>query len=207
MDFCLQGSIDWFEPPISSVLNFLAHQYKSISTYGTLNSYRSALSLITNINLGSNEVVKRFCKGAANIKPSKAEYNFTWNPEPVVAHLESLIPHDQLNLDQISRKLVMLMALATGHRVQTFSLIKRKNISLGNPTLIRISDRIKTSRVNKSQPLLVLNEFEDRPALCIVTLLKFYLNLGKNLVADASDALFLTIKRPHLMATSQTISK
>ena len=94
--FAQQISSDWFAPDISRVLDFLAALSESIASYGTLNSYRSAISLVTNVNLGSDERIKRFCKGMSVIKPSKPKYALTWDPAPVQTYLSSLSPHESL---------------------------------------------------------------------------------------------------------------
>lgn len=103
-------------------------QLRNVLTYGTLNSYRSALSLITNVDLGSDERVRQFFKGVSVLKPSKPKYALTWDPTPVITYLASLWPQEDLSLELLTHKLATLLILASMQRVQTLSLIKRNNI-------------------------------------------------------------------------------
>ena len=205
--FAQQISSDWFAPDISRVLDFLATLSESIATYGTLNSYRFAISLVTNVNLGSDERIKRFCKGVSVLKPSKPKYVLTWDPAPVLTYLSSLWPHESLNTKILTGKLVTLLALASAQRVQTLSLIKRKNIVLGDPTIVKIPDRTKTSGIGRFQPSMTFRKFTDQPALCVVSLLLFYMERTKNNSEVSGDALFLTLGKKVRAASSQTISR
>lgn len=189
------------------MLDFLATEMKNMSTYGSLNSMRSALSLITNVELGSDPRVKRFCKGVSILKPSKPKYALTWDPDPVVAYLKTLTPHSSLDIKILTRKLATLMTLATASRVQNLALIKRANIILTNPVIIKIPDRIKTSGINRTQPSMVFHVFEECPALCIASLLRIYIEKTKLLVPSDSDTLFITFGKHPRAASAQTISR
>ncbi|KAJ8918214.1 hypothetical protein NQ315_014082, partial [Exocentrus adspersus] len=64
----------------------------------------------------------------------------------VAPYWPSLYPNEELSLKNLTYKMVMLLALATAHRVQTLSLINVDNIESTNSGFqIKIPDRIKTS--------------------------------------------------------------
>lgn len=206
--FCEKRNIDWFLPSISLVLEFLAAQFQTVSTYGTFNSYRSALSLITNINLGSDERTKRFFKGVSSLKPSRPKYALTWDPAPLISYLSSLWPHETLSLELLTRKLATLFILASVQRVQSLALIKRINIKFSEDTvIIKIPDRIKTSDVNRNQPVIIFRHFQDQPALSLVSLLRYYIDRTKSFLPEQPTALFLTFKKPIRQASAQSISR
>lgn len=206
--FCNNRGIDWFQPSIHMVLRFLTSQFHKVASYGTLNSYRSALSLITNSNLGSNDRIRRFFKGVAVLKPSKPKYALTWDPAPVIAYLASLWPHEDLNLQLLTRKLATLMILGSMQRVQTLSLIRRENVQfVGDTVIIKIPDKVKTSGINRNQPLMIFRHFEDQPALSIVPLLRLYMTKTENSLKEAPSGLFLTFKKPVRAASKQSISR
>lgn len=99
-------------------------------------------------------------------KPPKTKYEYTWDPKQVLNYLEQLFPHDELTLEQLSQKTVTLLALVTAHRVQTLDAIKISNfIFQDDRILIKITDKIKTSGVNRPQPLLNLPYFRDNNSL------------------------------------------
>lgn len=119
-------------------------------------------------------------------------------------HLSSWYPNEDLPLDQLSRKIITLLALATAHRVQTFSKISMGNIKFyDNQIIIKIPDIIKTSRPGSKQPLLMLPYFKGKPSICPAKILECYLNKTKNL---RKSHLFIGIKKPHKMVGSQTQS-
>lgn len=77
----------------------------------------------------------------------------------------------------LSLKLVTLLALSTGQRVQTISLILLENIKINDEGIeIKITDRIKTSRRGACQPLLTLPFFPEILKLCVASTLLCYLN-------------------------------
>ncbi|OXU17823.1 hypothetical protein TSAR_015637 [Trichomalopsis sarcophagae] len=112
--------------------NFLI-SFQNCNRYGTLNTYRSVLSLILDKEIGNDSVIKRFCKGTVKLKPQTPKYTCTWNPDTVLQYLENLYPHENLNLEKLTKKFVTLLALieaSTAQRVQTLSKIKIANINI-----------------------------------------------------------------------------
>ncbi|PZC71953.1 hypothetical protein B5X24_HaOG212233 [Helicoverpa armigera] len=69
--FCHENSINLFEPDIASIITFLVHQYNKGSSYGSINSHRSALSLLVGNNIGSDEQIKRLLNGVNKVKPPR----------------------------------------------------------------------------------------------------------------------------------------
>ena len=75
-------------------------------------------------------------------------------------------------MEVISIKLVTLLALTTAQRMQTLAAIQLSNIFFLDFLVIKISARLKTSGVGRSQPLLSFKPFVERPELCIFSLVK-----------------------------------
>ncbi|XP_067205411.1 uncharacterized protein [Linepithema humile] len=146
--FCKQNQINCFTPPVSAFLDFLSSLLSNVGSYATLNSYRSAVSLISSNEVGSHPLVSRFFKGVSVLKPQRHRYDVMWDPRPVIERLSSLFPHDKLSLELLSRKLVTLLALTTAQRMQTLASIQLSNIILSDSLVIKISARLKTSRRN-----------------------------------------------------------
>lgn len=70
---------DPFDVSVPKVLKFLSQRYKEGANYGTLNSTRSALAVISQENIGDNSLIKRFIKGSAKTRPCKPRYDSTWD--------------------------------------------------------------------------------------------------------------------------------
>ena len=172
-----------------------------------MNTYRSAISLISSNELGSHPLVSRFFKGVAVLKPQRPRYDFVWDPTPVVAHLATLYPHDNLSLEKLSRKLVTLLALTTAQRMQTLAAIRLSNVVWSDSLIIKIPARLKTSRVGKTQPLLSFQPFLQKPELCVFSLVRFYLNMTRDLRQEGCDSLFISFRSPHNAVSSQTLGR
>lgn len=204
--YCQKHNYDHMSASIPIVIHFLTEVFDKGAKYGTINSYKSALSLLLGHNL-DDERLKRFMKGVFKLRPTNPKYNITWDPEIVLNFLSQKWPNENLDLKALSKKTVTLIALVTAHRVQTLSLIKINNIII-NPTeiIIKIPDIIKTTKLNSFQPILRLPFYNTRPEICPARCLQTYLNKTKALRKNNSNSLFLSFKKPHSNITSQTIS-
>lgn len=85
--FCNNEKVDPFLMSIPRILSFLTKKFNDGSAYGTLNSIRSALSLLMDDDLGSHRDIKRFFSGIYKMRPNKPRYEETWNPSQVLDHI------------------------------------------------------------------------------------------------------------------------
>ncbi|KAJ8930809.1 hypothetical protein NQ314_016341 [Rhamnusium bicolor] len=165
-EYCRTKNFSPFKYDISQIMSFLQHILDSTdNSFSSFSSHRAALSIITSSELGENSELKRFMKGVYRTRPPKPKYDSTWNPQCVLKFLQN---SSETNLKFLSCKLVTLLALATGQRIQTIFLIKCSNIDFSNTGInIRIPDFIKTSRPKACQPVLLLPYFTECPKLCV----------------------------------------
>lgn len=81
-----------------------------------------------------------------------------------------------MDLKTLSEKLVTLLALVTGHRIQTFPIINIDNMKRIHDTHeIEIPNRIKTTGPRRKEPVLVLPFFLENSKLCVASALESYL--------------------------------
>lgn len=206
-DFCRERNADFYTPSIEDILALLATEFRNGASYGSLNSLRSAISLIAGPFVGQDPRVKRLFKGIAEKRPTRPKYDFTWDPKIVLDYLESLGKNSDLSLEILTEKLVMLLALVTGQRMQALSLIKISNINRSGDTVqIRIPDTVKTSGRCRSQPLLTFPRCETRRSVCVVTTLESYIERTSQM-RKSEDSLFLALKKPYKKVSSQTLAR
>lgn len=205
-EYCNRISINPFTAETCNIISFFQSILETTNNkFGSFNSHRAALSLLTSRNLGKDLHIKRFLKGIFKSRPPRPKYNCTWDPQQVIEYLKTT---DDTNLKAVSCKLVTLMALATGQRLQTISLITCPNIQFSDSgAKVFIPDLMKTSRPNSLQPCLDLPFFTEDTRLCVAGTIKKYLGLTKDLRKTESDKLFVTYKKPHGPATKQTLSR
>lgn len=206
--FCFKEAINPYRPSTESVLQFLTEEFHKGSSYSTLNSIRSAISLTVGSRIGSDEDIKRFFKGVSNLRPPTAKYQSTWDPKLVLDYYTNNKENSELSLKELSFKLITLIALVTAHRMQTFALIELKNLEISEKKiLIKITKRIKTSGINKPQPLLEIPFFKENTKICAATTLSAYLDRTINLRHSDCENLFISLKKPYKAVSSQTLSK
>lgn len=186
---------------------FLTEIYSNGAQYGTLNSYRSALSLILGSRIGSDDIISRLFKGFYRLRPPMPKYSATWDTSIVLDFLANFYPNLDIDLQVLTKKLITLLALITAHRVQTLSLIRLKNLIINNSNIsINISDIIKTSRLGSKPPNLIIPFYRVKPEICPANTLLDYLERTKHLRGE-EDSLFISLKKPYKKVTSQTLSR
>ena len=177
-----------------------------MSTQQVCNCIRSAVSLIVAIDFAEDPRVKRFFKGIYKLRPSRPKYDHTWNPKVVLDFYENKSRNEELNVKDLAKKLILLLALTTGHRMQTFSIININNIKKSESQLeIRIPDRIKTSKRNSVQPLLIL-PFYSSSKICVASTLLVYLKATESMRGSIEN-LFIATRKPYKAVSVQTLSR
>ena len=205
--FCNINGHDPYAAKELDIIDFLSKMFVKGSSYGSLNTMRSAIALISDVKLSESSTINRLFKGIFRTRPSAPKYTKTWDVDVVLSKLEKQYPLSSLDLKCLTQKLVMLLAIGTSFRVQSLTLIKLQNISInGSGVEIKINDLIKTSRPGACQPFAFLPFFENRPGICIAKTVKFYIEHTKNIRGNTNN-LILTYKKPHISASSQTISR
>lgn len=148
--YCNLKKLDPFELNIPEVADFITLESKKGLSYGSLNSFRSAVALVLGPEVGEDPRIKRLFKGLYNLKPPQPKYDQTWDPQIVLNFFSKKSDNCDLSLNMLSKKIATLLALITAHRVQTLSLINIENIEVTTSKIvIKIPDRIKTSGPNR----------------------------------------------------------
>ncbi len=159
-----------------------------------MNTARSALSSIMfscqGDSVGNHKWVKRLMKGVFLEKPSLPRYQVTWDVSKVLDLLKTWALNDLLLLKFLTFKLVMLMGLLSGQRVQTLHLMDIRNIEFRNSVvIIRIGDLIKQSRPGFHIAEITLPAYEKDKNLCVYNTLLQYLKRTRYLRENHSKLL------------------
>lgn len=210
MLFCNEEKINQFNPSINNVLKFLFNLFENGLGYSALNTAKSAVSsfvyLITNVQIGKHVQVKQFMKGIFNKRPSLPKYNVTWNIEIVLKFLKSLKPVKDISLKKLTLKLVMLLALTTGQRIQSLFLIDIRNLELGETYVkIRYGDLLKQTRPGYQLSELFIEAYKPDYRICVVYTLNEYLERTAALRNDVTQ-LFVSHQKPHKAVKKCTIA-
>ncbi|KAJ8671664.1 hypothetical protein QAD02_002923 [Eretmocerus hayati] len=126
-----------------------------------------------------------------------ARYNRMWDPSIVLGLAETWFPLEDLSMQQLTEEVVILLALATAHRLQTFAKIDINDIiHKENELQIEIPDLIKTSGPGRYQPLLILPRFQKKPALCVASTVEKFLERTKQ-IRDEAGLIYFDQDRDH----------
>ena len=196
-------------PSISHILDFLAKLMSDGSGYSAINTARSALSgfiTIDNLPAGQHPLVKRLLKGVFNIRPALPKYCTTWNVNIVLEYLGKL-DNDTLNLQTMTLKLTMLLALVSGQRCQSLASLDLNDMYSSDDRIVfRFNSLLKQTRPSFQVAPLVISKFQDNPSLCVYSLLKMYLEQTTTLRTNTTRLLIM-VRKPHCAVCSQTIAR
>lgn len=204
--FCSQKGFSIWDVNISNYLLFLTELYAKGLSYSVLNSTRSALSSVfgsvDGSPIGEHKLIVDFMRGVSRLRPARPRYDCTWNPDIVLSYLKTC---NAVNLRNVTLKLVALLALCTGQRVQTISCIMIRAILWSDTVQIRITSNLKTTTITRSNPVLIIPPYHDKD-ICPVETLRIYKNMTEGIRGNETK-LFISLTKPHKAVTSQTISR
>ena len=87
-------------------------------------------------------------KGVFGLRPSTPRYDHLWDVDIVIDFLKNYYPYKGMPLPILTMKLVMLLALTTAQRVQTFHSLNLEDIEFRDElVVIPIKDVLKQTSV------------------------------------------------------------
>lgn len=206
-DFCQTNSYNYCEANVSQLIQFFTEHFEAGASYSTLNTMKSALTLLLDPLVTSHAMITRLLKGVFKLKPPMPKYDITWDPIIVLNYLSDFYPYDDISLRDLSFKTITLLAIASAQRMQTLSLIKIENIVIQTDCIIiKIIDLIKTSRPGAYQPLIRLPFIVENPKICPGLALQSYMNKTLNIRTCSSGNLFISFRKPHNKVGPQTLA-
>ena len=128
ISYCRDHHINSHVVNVHVIMAFLKHLLDKNYSYSAINTAKSALSLLGNMTERDTELLKHFMRGAFNKKTPTPKYKFIWDVAVVLEYLESKGPNESMSLREITLKLVMLLALTSGQRVQTLAILSKKGM-------------------------------------------------------------------------------
>ena len=154
--------------------------------YSAMNTVRSALSQVlhspTGVSFGELPTVKQFLKGVFQEKPTLPRYSVTWDPAILLSYLKTLSPVKELTVKMLTYKTVALLGLFSAQRCQTLYFLDIRNMVINSSTVkISIGDKLKQTKPGKHVHELEFPAYPTDICLCIVDVMKEYLERTKPL--------------------------
>lgn len=194
-NFCEVQKYNPYSSRVEVILDFLAQKLSEGASYGTLNSSRSAILLIAELDEKGRSSLERFFRGAFRVNPPRPKYSKIWDVQTVIQEIEKWYPLENLDFQKLSYKLAILLALGTGFRVQALGKIKIEGISVFPDRVeIKIEDLTKTSRPGAYNPFANFPFFISRPNICIAKTIQFYLKKNRIIKKGGKKVVFINQK-------------
>lgn len=203
------------DPDVNSLMSFLKVLFDEQLSYSSINAARSAVSsfsLHKKVLLGSHPLISRFLKGVFNLRPALPKSSVTWDTAIVLNFLKKWHPARNLDLLQLSVKVVILCLLVTGQRGQTVHKMDLRNMAWPNKhdkekvVTCSFGDPLKTTNKKNHQKQLTFEAYPHDKALCVVHYLQEYVKRTENLRGEESS-LFITSRPPHKGVARSTIAQ
>ena len=202
-------NVDPISPPLGSAVNFLGELFTQNYSYSAICTARSAVSNYVVINncpcFGDHPLVKRLIKGVYEQRPALPKYSDTWEVDQVLNHFKNQA--DDLDLKELSFKLVLLLAILTGQRCQTLHLLNIEDMKLSdNKCIFYVNSLLKQSKPGKHIAPIELIAFPDNKKLCVVDTIKAYLHKTENL-RNGEKQLFISFAKPYKAISKDSLSR
>ena len=192
-------------------LGFLMALHNKGLSYSTIGTARSALSnvIVSGVceNFGTHSLVSRFMKSVFLQNKPLPKYDCTWDVAVVLKYLETLYPHSDITLKNLTLKLVMIILLVCGQRGQTVHLMDLSSMEMAdNACRFHITEHIKTNKPGASAPNILIKQYPKNAKICPLRTLRDYLS-RTNLLRGGASQLFISFQKPYKPVTRQTISR
>ena len=122
-NYCIKNKIDDTEITATNVVNFLSELFDTNVSYSVIKCAKSALSqkisLPPYVNVGDHPTIRKFMTGVFNLRPPRQKVSFVWDVKQLFDYFKLLDHNDKLTDKDLTHKLVLLLLLLGGQRVNT----------------------------------------------------------------------------------------
>ena len=209
--WCDRRQIDPISAGLNNVLTFLSEQFKNNLQYRTVNVLRSAISSthqwVDGKPIGQHPLVIRLLKGISNERPPKPRYTTTWDVSKVTSYLSSLGDNKTLSLKQLSKKLVMLLALISPERSSVLADLDTRYLKKRPDGFAFLLTNPRKTGDPTSESSVSFPSLPEDLSLCPLACLNTYLTATSNFRSPGHHKLFLSFNQPHNEISRTTIAR
>ena len=192
---------------INVVINFLQfckdHFHWGYSSVNTAKSAIQNMVTVQGRNISEFKILQDFMKGVLRENPVAPRYSHIWDPQSVLTHVSQWgLPHS-LSLKLLVQKLLILLLLCSGHRLQT---VFNFTVDCLDFTVDGFQFTIRKVLKKKTSATVVhYKSFPQSPSLCPKLHLIEYLH--RSAQHRTSPQLFLSYQQPFQAVTQSTLSR
>ena len=149
-------------------------------------------------------------KGIFELRPPQPHLFTTWSVMTVLKYLKSLRPPEDLNLKQLTLKVVMLSALVSAARC---SFLHQMDLNFSyfrnDGYVFLVPGLVKGSKPHRPHLEIILPSFPPDASLCVAFYLKRYIDVtsSKRNNSSSRNFLFISYIKPHKAVKTSSISR
>ena len=215
LSYCQQRNRDSYcDVSPLDLINYLYELFQNGRSYASLeNSKAAILNYVDSASferISGNRDVKKFMKACFNKRPKVPRYVTTWNPEKVIKFFTANPLPLAAPLLDLSKRLVTLMALTTHQRLQFMHSLHCNSDSVRfheNTVILFSVSALKTDTHRRHQKPIIVEEFSENANVCLVSLLKKYLEQTAFLRQRLCKKLFISTQKPFGGASKDTLAR
>lgn len=212
--FCTeQGICNYPYTNIATAIEFLTRMFKEGKSYSTINSARSALShhivlsdCKPETDFGKHPLTTKFMRGVFKLRPSVPKYHNIWDVKVVLDVLRNWVNTD-ITIKNLTLKCVTLLALTSGQRVQTLSVLLLDNMQVYSNKIVFVIDAVLKTSKPGTMNVIEIFKFVDDCTICPMSCLQSYIDRTKFLRDVTCKSVFCSFVKPYKAVTSQSISR
>jgi hypothetical protein len=208
--FCKGKNIPRRKPSIHQIILFLTMLFNQGLSYSAINTARSALSSFVDNSgetpVGASATVCRHLRAIYNANPPKARYTEMWDVNTVLILLKKWYPNEQLDIQKLTFKTLMLLALVTAQRVQTLHAFMVSGlIWLKEEVILQVGTLLKHTRVGQKLDSFSVTKFTVKQ-VCPFRAFRTYVDRTKY-ERKEHDSLWMTLTKEPRPAGKDTVSR
>ena len=160
-------------------------------------------------DISEHPLIKRFIKGVFNTKPPKPRYTYTWDINKVLSYIANLGCNETLSDKILSQKLVILLLLVNGLRINTIMSLSIQHMEADENSYTFIPIELqKHSRPSHQDIPIRFVAYKINVNLSPVTTLKEYLKQRERTsTINITQKIFVTHHKPIWEAHKETLSR
>lgn len=199
------------EPNANQIGGYLIDLFEGMASLETIEMARSSISVtvpkVNGVSVGQVEVISRLLRSFRFKRPKKARYDDIWDVQLVYDVLNSWADNSQLDLMQLSAKLVMLLLLGSMRRVNDLVKLQYSSVQITEEGLTGSILRPKEAKTGRHQTARMVCRKRTEPKLDVVQCWREYERRMKKRRVSSGEATLLITVKPFRPASADTIRR
>ena len=197
---------------VYEILNYLSSLYDKGNSYSHIKATKAAIGHMILLppysKIGDHPLIKKFMSGVFNLRPPRQKSAFVWDVKILFDHFDSLPDNTSLSDEVLSQKLVILLLILGGQRVNTIFWFRTDEMIINDISILFAPSHVlKHSRKNKKLNTFEYRSYPHNSKLCVVNCLKNYLDRRDKKVSPNIKKLLITYKKPYKEVSTDTIRR